>query len=363
MPDLSLRLFLRRNLFDPKSGVRHLLPSTAKGSLKYFVTSFVFYADRLRVYQQLGTNDQLLSNNGYLNLIMQGDGNLVLYRTQFGRALWASNTVGDPVTHTIMQADGNLVAYSANGAACWAAGTQGHPGAYALLQDDGNFVVYDAANNALWASKTVQDFISPTFQYTDASGYNYDETSENWKQLCTAFPCFTLLHWQGYATQVVDTMNGQPLTINGQPVVIQLWKGTCQKFLGGVGNFPGGIGAEVGVYHRMPGRARPSLQQLTSLGIPNTLAGLIVAGIAPLTDDQLWWAFPELNTQVAFTLTNPVTNQTFFTAGPETTYWLNKWMDDDSYEQYQKSQGNQVPGSPTDYVLNYSINGTGFPSW
>jgi hypothetical protein len=117
------------------------------------------------------------------------------------------------------------------------------------------------------------------------------------------------------------------------------------------------------VYHRVPGRARPTLQQLLSLGIPASLASLIVTSIAPLTDDQLWWAFPELNTEVAFTLTNPITNQAFFTAGPETTYWLNKWMDDESYENYQKSQGNQSPGSPTDYLLDYTINGIIFPRW
>jgi len=286
----------------------------------------------------------------------------VLYRTQFGRPLWASNTEGKPVTHVIMQADGNLVAYSADGIAYWATGTQGHPGSRAVLQDDGNVVVYDAGNNALWASNTVQDFNSPTFVYTDISGYKFDETSESWKQLCTDFPCFSLLHWPGYDTQVVDTVNGQPLLIGGQPVVIQLWKGTCQKFLG-LSNAPGGIGAEVGVYHRVPGRARPTLQQLLSLGVPAQLASLIIAGIAPLTDDQLWWAFPELVTQVKFILTNPVTNETFVTAGPETTYWLNKWMDDDSYEQFKKDHGNQTPASPTDYLLNYSINGAGFPPW
>jgi len=53
----------------------------------------------------------------------------------------------------------------------------------------------------------------------------------------------------------------------------------------------------------------------------------------------------------------------FLTAGPDTTYWLNKWMDDDSYEQYQKDQRNQVPASPADYLLDYRINGQSFPRW
>jgi hypothetical protein len=358
MADLSLRQFLKQNRFDGAAGIRRLLSGSPPGGLRHFMTTFVSYPDRLQTYQQLDNSDELFSNNGLLNLTMQADGNLVLYRTQFGRALWASNTAGEPVTHTIMQADGNLVAYSANGTAYWRSGTAGHPSVRAVMQDDGNFVVYDPNSEALWASNTVQDFNSPAFQYADASGYLYDETSERWKQLCTAFPCFALLQWPGYETRVLDNLNGQPLTISGRPVVIQLWKGTCQKFLG-LPNFPGGIGAEVGVYHRVPGRARPTLDSLSFLPAP--FAAFIVGAIANLTDDQLWWAFPELNAQLTLTLTNPVTNQTFFTAGSETTYWLNKWMDDDSYESYQT--GNQTPNSPTDYLLDYTINGISFARW
>src|SRR5258708_7943678 len=112
--------------------------------------------------QQLNANDQLTSNNGLIYLVMQSDGNLVLYRTQFGRALWASNTWGQPVNHVIMQSDGNLVAYSSGGQSYWSTGTSGHPGAFLLLQDDGNLVIYDSKNSPLWASNTVQYFSSPT---------------------------------------------------------------------------------------------------------------------------------------------------------------------------------------------------------
>jgi hypothetical protein len=289
---------------------------------------------------------------------LQQDGNLVLYRTQFCLPLWASNTVGESVDHIIMRGDGNLVAYSLAGGPLWATNTEGNPGASVLLQDDGNLVVYDAVGNPRWASNTVQNLQSPTCQYTEASGYQYDETSEQWKQLCTAFPCFAALNWSGYDTKVIDsTPDGQPLIIEGKPVVVQLWKGTCQNF----SITPGGIGAEVGVYHRVPGRARPTMEQLSFL--PKPLALFIISGIAQLTDNDLWWAFPELQTKVAFTLTNPVTNQTFFHRGPEITYWCNKWMEPDSYDQYKNNQGGQVPSAPTDYLLGYTINGTTFPQW
>ena len=88
-----------------------------------------------------------------LNLIMQGDGNLVLY--QGGTPLWASGTSGHPGAYAVMQSDGNLVIYLGP-TALWSTGTNGHPGAYLSVQDDGNLVIYQSAcvgaNNSCWAS-------------------------------------------------------------------------------------------------------------------------------------------------------------------------------------------------------------------
>lgn len=47
----------------------------------------------------------------------------------------------------------------------------------------------------------------------------------------------------------------------------------------------------------------------------------------------------------------------------EVTYWLNKWMDDDSYEKYKNAPGNQTPSSETDYLLDYTINGNSYKRW
>jgi hypothetical protein len=106
--------------------------------------------------QQLTTAEQLSPSTGRTVLIMQLDGNLVLYRVDNGAALFASNTSGQPVTHTVMQNDGNLVCYDDSGRAHWATGTNGNPGAWLFVQDDGNLVVYSAGGAALWASNTVQ---------------------------------------------------------------------------------------------------------------------------------------------------------------------------------------------------------------
>ncbi|MBO3749814.1 hypothetical protein J5X84_27350 [Streptosporangiaceae bacterium NEAU-GS5] len=54
----------------------------------------------------------------------------------------------------IMQGDGNLVLKATTGRICWAAGT--NPGGdRAVYQSDGNFVVYNSSGTALWASNTV----------------------------------------------------------------------------------------------------------------------------------------------------------------------------------------------------------------
>ncbi len=61
---------------------------------------------------------------------------------------------GERTNVVIMQGDGNLVLYS-NGVATWSSRTHGNPGASATIQDDGNLVVYSSAGRALWASRTL----------------------------------------------------------------------------------------------------------------------------------------------------------------------------------------------------------------
>jgi hypothetical protein len=97
-------------------------------------------------------------SNGYYTLVMQTDGNLVLY-APFGfvyYAAWSSGTFGHPGAWVTMQTDGNLVIYANEGHAVvplWATGTAGNPGTYAALQSDRNFVLY-APSGPIWATNT-----------------------------------------------------------------------------------------------------------------------------------------------------------------------------------------------------------------
>ncbi|MFF0390671.1 hypothetical protein ACFYS8_18560 [Kitasatospora sp. NPDC004615] len=79
--------------------------------------------------------------NGQSELVMQSDGNLVLYLDSDtghrGPVLWASGTYGNPNAYAHMQPDGNFVVYRQGGpdagGGLWSSGTWGHPGSEAYL--------------------------------------------------------------------------------------------------------------------------------------------------------------------------------------------------------------------------------------
>jgi hypothetical protein len=85
-------------------------------------------------------------------LVMQSDGNLVLYAN--GQPAWTSFTQGNPGAKAVMQSDGNLVIYNKNQQPVWATFTHNNPGSRIVLQDDGNIVIYNAGNVPVWQSYT-----------------------------------------------------------------------------------------------------------------------------------------------------------------------------------------------------------------
>lgn len=110
-------------------------------------------SDRLTAGQSLLPGDKRCSSDGRFQLIMQGDGNLVLYTSSY-QVIWASYTQGRGAYRAVMQGDGNLVIYTQSGTPLWWTGTQGNAGAWFVVQSDANLVVYSAANRPLWASYT-----------------------------------------------------------------------------------------------------------------------------------------------------------------------------------------------------------------
>jgi hypothetical protein len=123
-------------------------------SISQVINEVLKMADTLRTDQRLisNNNDSLTSNNGRFRLVMQNDGNLVLYDGNSVR--WATGTNGRDVEFCIMQSDGNLVLYlEGSGSATWASNTNGNPGSYLVVQDDGNLVIYKPYH-PIWATNT-----------------------------------------------------------------------------------------------------------------------------------------------------------------------------------------------------------------
>jgi hypothetical protein len=96
-----------------------------------------------------------LMDNGYENLVFQGDGNLVLYRTygSSSSAVWGSGTNGKNATSVCLQTDGNMVVYGSSGA-LWASGTNGSGVATLKLQSDCNLVLYTSSGVSKWGTGT-----------------------------------------------------------------------------------------------------------------------------------------------------------------------------------------------------------------
>jgi hypothetical protein len=106
-------------------------------------------SEKLHPGESLRVGDSITSLNGRFRLILQGDGNLVLYQ-DMRWPLWYSNTAGQAVDAAVMQGDGNFVLYGPGGkvlrggsnASKVPSGTDGNPGAWIQIQDDGNLVIY-----------------------------------------------------------------------------------------------------------------------------------------------------------------------------------------------------------------------------
>ena len=114
--------------------------------------------------EELAQGESVVSPNGRYRLILQHDGNLVLYATATDTALWDSRTVGQSDRRLVMQHDGNLVLYElplSRLKALWHADTHGSPGAFLTVGDDGDLSIGLDDGTVLWSTGTaVSDPVS-----------------------------------------------------------------------------------------------------------------------------------------------------------------------------------------------------------
>jgi hypothetical protein len=103
----------------------------------------------------IGANQSYTSPNGQYTLVMQGDGNLVLYPLT-GPATFASNTNGtgkDQGVEAVLQSNGNLEVLNSKGNELWQSDTaatksQLYSGATLSVQNDGTIALYQTPTNS-----------------------------------------------------------------------------------------------------------------------------------------------------------------------------------------------------------------------
>ncbi len=139
----------------------------APPKLRYF-TSLNSNNRTLSVNEAVVTNIPNSGNPAY-RLIMQGDGNLVVYNAAT-KPIWQSGTHGTGSNNRlVMQGDGNLVVYTSANRPVWNSATSGAGSNLKLLmQGDGNVVLYTDSTDPLpiWST------------YTGVIAHNYSTTTQ-----------------------------------------------------------------------------------------------------------------------------------------------------------------------------------------
>jgi hypothetical protein len=127
-------------------------------------------SDRLMPGQQLNVGQSIISKDGKFELVLQTDGNLVLYNRDSAardKDLWNTRKFGGK--KAVMQKDGNFVVYDGSNRAIWSSATPRHPNAYLVMQNDGNMVIYDKTK-AIYSSVTAGGHRPPTKNVISAIG-------------------------------------------------------------------------------------------------------------------------------------------------------------------------------------------------
>jgi subtilase family serine protease len=113
--------------------------------------------------QKFGPGNLMLAQGDSVNfgpyiLVMQNDGNLVIYQSEYGPAVWSSGTYGQNCgsgqCFAVFQTDGNFVVYNGS-TPLWNSGTYGNPGAELVLSAQSPQLEVVAGASILWTDQAV----------------------------------------------------------------------------------------------------------------------------------------------------------------------------------------------------------------
>ena len=102
----------------------------------------------------LTQNQGIMSPSGNTLLVLQHDGNAVIYQGSSMAAYPVFSTYYSNINHIAFQTDGNIVAYDAAGNVVDHTGTSSANPMYFQVQDDGNTVFYNTDSTSSWNSAT-----------------------------------------------------------------------------------------------------------------------------------------------------------------------------------------------------------------
>lgn len=97
----------------------------------------------------IGVGQKIYSENGRYFIVVQEDGNFVMYRNDMA-VRFATYKYGSG-NFAWMQNDGNFVHYTSTTQPLWHTHTFNNPGAFLAVQNDGNLVVYSSIGQGLWS--------------------------------------------------------------------------------------------------------------------------------------------------------------------------------------------------------------------
>jgi RHS repeat-associated protein len=102
----------------------------------------------LVVNQRINANQCIVSPHGQYMLYMSPDGNFFIYDIAHAIGTWGPGTQGHPGAYAVMQGDGNLCVYDANNVYLWCSGTNGTFAERLDMEDDGRIIIYKSAWNS-----------------------------------------------------------------------------------------------------------------------------------------------------------------------------------------------------------------------
>jgi hypothetical protein len=115
------------------------------------IAALAFAQNTLEPGRQLDSGNQKLSPNGQWRLVMQSDGNLVIYNVATGNYKWSTFTGGSGAQRATMEQNGCFNLYTEPGVLKWSTWTR-DAGSVLRLKDDGVLAVVNTKGWTVWNS-------------------------------------------------------------------------------------------------------------------------------------------------------------------------------------------------------------------